>query len=126
MKKLIMSLVASMFVSATVFGATNLPTTEKWNGEINTYKLAQYLRLSSDQSDEVNNICDYFATQMRRANYSKKRPNALLRNAVLGNMKLMKQVLTPEQYTKYAAVMNVTLVNKGIDVNKVDEKANVK
>ncbi len=114
MKKFMFTMVACMCFTATVFAAGNQPTTAKWNGEINSYKLGQYLNLKSDQSEEVANICDYFASQMRKANYSSKDNNKLLRNAIYGNLKLMKNVLSAKQYSKYAAVLNVTLNNEGI------------
>ena len=39
-------------------------------------------------------------------------------NAVYGNLKLMRKTLSAEQYAKYAALMNITLQNKGIELNK--------
>ena len=41
-----------------------------------------------------------------------------MRNAVYGNLKLMRKTLSAEQYAKYAALMNLTLLNKGIARNK--------
>lgn len=120
MKKVFMTVVAMCF-TATIFAANNQPTPAKWEGEINSYKLSQYLGLNSNQSEEVANICEYFAEQMKMVNNSKN-SGKLLRNAVYGNLKLMKKTLTPEQYTKYAAVLNVTLQNRGIDLNGTDNK----
>jgi hypothetical protein len=120
MKKLMMTLVATMCFSATVLAAGNQPTTEKWEGEINTYKLAQYLQLKSNQAEEVANICDYFAEQMKMANRSKDYMKALHR-AIYGNLKLMKNVLTDEQYAKYTRVINITLQNNGVDIIKLEE-----
>ena len=48
----------------------------------------------------------------------KKDKEAKLRNAVYGNLKLMRKTLSAEQYAKYAALMNLTLLNKGIDLSK--------
>ena len=87
-------------------------------GNINVSKLGKYLKLNSDQSEEVANICDYFSTQMSRATTAKKDKEAKLRNAVYGNLKLMRKTLSAEQYAKYAALMNITLQNKGIELNK--------
>ena len=47
---------------------------------------------------------------------SKKNQEKLLRNAVYGNLKLMKKTLNEKQYADYARVLNVTLQNKGIEV----------
>ena len=49
---------------------------------------------------------------------AKKDKEAKLRNAVYGNLKLMRKTLSAEQYAKYAALMNITLQNKGIELNK--------
>ncbi len=118
MKRLGLTLVAALCLAATSFAAGNQPTTAKWEGNINVSKLGKYLNLDSVQSEEVANICDYFSEQMSRATMAKKDKEAKLRNAVYGNLKLMKKALSAEQYAKYAALMNVTLQNKGIKLDK--------
>jgi len=117
-KKLSATLVAALCLAATTFAAGNQPTTAKWEGNINVSKLGKYLNLNSVQSEEVANICDYFSEQMSRATTAKKDKEAKLRNAVYGNLKLMRKTLSAEQYAKYAALMNITLQNKGIELNK--------
>ena len=37
---------------------------------------------------------------------------------IVEHLKLMKRTLTNEQYSKYAALLNITLKNKGIELNK--------
>ena len=65
---IILSLIhISLCLAATTFAAGNQPTTAKWEGNINVSKLGKYLKLNTDQSEEVANICDYFSTQMSRA-----------------------------------------------------------
>jgi len=118
MKRLGLTLVAALCLAATTFAAGNQPTTAKWEGNINVSKLGKYLNLNSVQSEEVANICDYFSEQMSRATTAKKDKEAKLRNAVYGNLKLMRKTLSAEQYAKYAALMNITLQNKGIELNK--------
>lgn len=46
----------------------------------------------------------------------RKTDEQLLRNAVYGNLKLMKKTLDEKQYADYTKVLNVTLRNKGIDI----------
>lgn len=118
MKKIGITIVAALCLSATVYAAGNQPTTAKWEGNINVDKLGQYLKLNSTQSEEVSNICTYFTEQMEKATTSKKNKDAKLYNAVYGNLKLMRKTLTDEQYSKYAALMNATLRNKGIELSK--------
>ena len=79
--------------------------------------MSKYLKLSAGQHEEVANICEYFSTQMGRATTAKKDQEKKLHNAVYGNLKLMKKTLTDKQYADYAKVLNVTLQNKGIEVN---------
>ena len=118
MKRLGLTLVAAVCLTATTFAAGNQPTTAKWEGNINITKLSKYLNLDSNQHEEVANICEYFTEQMSRATTAKKDKEAKLRNAVYGNLKLMRKTLSAEQYAKYAALMNLTLLNKGIDLSK--------
>ncbi len=116
MKKSVLTFVAAFCLAAGAFAAGNQPTNAKWEGNINVSKLGKYLSLSASQSQEVSNICTYFTEQMEQATSSKKNKESKVHNAVYGNLKLMKQTLTPEQYTKYATLLNVTLNNKGIEV----------
>ena len=118
MKRLGLTLITAVCLTATTFAAGNQPTTAKWDGNINVTKLSKYLKLSAGQHEEVANICDYFSEQMSRATTAKKDKEAKLRNAVYGNLKLMRKTLSAEQYAKYAALMNITLQNKGIELNK--------
>ena len=106
MKRLGLTLVAAVCLTAGAFAA----------GNINVNKLGKYLNLSANQQEEVTNICDYFNEQMSRAASSKKSQEKLVRNAVYGNLKLMKKTLSEKQYADYAKVLNVTLQNKGIEV----------
>ena len=55
---------------------------------------------------------------MSKASTAKKDKDEKLHNAVYGNLKLMKKTLSDEQYVKYAALMNITLQNKGIELKK--------
>ena len=116
MKRLGLTLVAAVCLTATTFAAGNQPTTAKWDGNINVSKLGKYLKLTADQNEEVANICEYFSTQMEKVASSKKNQDELLRNAIYGNLKLMKKTLNEKQYSDYAKVLNITLQNKGIEV----------
>lgn len=116
MKRIAIALMAIFCLSVSSFAVENQPTVAKWEGNINVNKLGKYLNLSPEQGEEVGNICDYFSEQMSRATNAKKNRDEKLRTAVYGNLKLMKKTLTPEQYTKYATLLNVTLMNKEIKV----------
>ena len=115
------TLVAALAFSVSAF-ANNANDTinvaRKWDGTINKAKLTKYLQLSSQQNEQVASICDYFQEQMKVANSSKKNSDQKVRNAVYGNLKLMKNTLTEKQYSDYLRLMALTLRNKGIDIQK--------
>ena len=84
-----LTFIAALALSATVFANGNqTKTTEKWNGSINKAQLGKYLKLSSDQSEEVADICDFFEAEMKMANRAKEGQDEKVRKAVYGNLKL--------------------------------------
>ena len=52
------------------------------------------------------------------ANRSTKNADQKVRNAVYGNLKLMKETLDEKQYAQYVRLMALTLNNKGINIEK--------
>jgi len=117
MKRLVLAAIAAICLSASGFAAGKQPTTATtWEGNINVTKLGNYLQLSSTQTEEVANITTFFDQQMGRATRARKNQDKLLQNAVYGNLKLMKGTLSAEQYAKYIKLMNVTLQNRGIEI----------
>ena len=121
MRKLGFTLVAALAFSVSAFANNANDTINvagKWDGTINKAKLTKYLQISSQQNEQVASICDYFQEQMKVANSSKKNSDQKVRNAVYGNLKLMKNTLTEKQYSDYLRLMALTLRNKGIDIQK--------
>ena len=120
MKKFGLTLVAALAFSASVFanGVIDSTAVAKWDGSINKAKLNKYLKLTSAQNEEVADICDYFQEQMKLANRSSKDTDQKVRNAVYGNLKLMKKTLNDKQYADYVRLMALTLRNKGINIDK--------
>ena len=78
MKRLGLTLVAVFCLAASSFAAGNQPTTANWEGNINVNKLSKYLKLNSNQTEEVASICDYFSNQMDKAANSSKKQDELL------------------------------------------------
>lgn len=107
--------VAAILLCATMgFARESRNNVSKEPFAISTVKLSNYLQLSSRQASEVADINDYFIDmqgESLRAREDKREKK--LRQAVYGNLKLMKQVLTPEQYRKYVTLLNVTNNNNG-------------
>ena len=111
MRKLIMA-VAVLGMSATMNFAKAQCVNEYGNKEpfaVEFSRLSSYLGLAPYQMEEVLNINDYFV-QEKRKSLSKdlKRQDERLQKAVYGNLKLMKEALTADQYRKYVILLNVT------------------
>ena len=58
MKRLGLTLITAVCLTATTFAAGNQPTTAKWDGNINVTKLSKYLKLSAGQHEEVANTAN--------------------------------------------------------------------
>ena len=118
MKRLGLTLVAALCLTVTTYAVGNQPVSEtaKWESTINVNRLGKYLKLDSKQHEEVADIIEYFNQEMSRAANAKKNREQMLRNAVYGNLKLMRKTLSKEQYANYTKVLNVTLRNKGFDI----------
>lgn len=119
MRKLGLTLAAALVFSVSVFadGVKDNNASADWDGSINKAKLTKYLKLDGAQDEKVADICDYFKAQMKLANTSNSDKSAEIRNAVYGNLKLMKETLNEEQYSNYVRLMAMTLQNKGINID---------
>lgn len=121
MKRFLWMGVVALGMATTSF-AGNKVESKDWNMTINMNKLTQFLDLDGVQVQEVTDISEFFTGGVQSASYAKKGKQAKkLREAVYGNMKLMKRTLTNEQYRKYIHLVNVTLRNKGLDVYMSEE-----
>ena len=111
MRKLIMA-VAVLGMSATMNFAKAQWVNEYGNKEpfaVEFSRLSSYLGLAPYQMEEVLNINDYFVQEQRKSlSKDLKRQDERLQKAVYGNLKLMKEALTADQYRKYVILLNVT------------------
>ncbi|MGK4223829.1 hypothetical protein [Parabacteroides distasonis] len=111
MRKLIMA-VAVLGMSATMGFAKAQCVNEYGNKEpfaVEFSRLSSYLGLTPYQMEEVLNINDYFVQEQRKSlSKDLKRQDERLQKAVYGNLKLMKEALTADQYRKYVILLNVT------------------
>ena len=107
MRKLIMA-VAVLGMSATMnFAKAQCVNEEPFAVEFS--RLSSYLGLAPYQMEEVLNINDYFVQEQRKSlSKDLKRQDERLQKAVYGNLKLMKEALTADQYRKYVILLNVT------------------
>lgn len=110
MKRLAMA-VSALFLSATICFAQK-PGMSKEPFAVDFYKLSAYLQLTPSQLDEVENINEFFITKQGESLRAQaKLQDKKMREAVYGNLKLMKKALTPDQYRKYVILLNVTYNN---------------
>lgn len=116
MKRYAMMLAVALMTTGTVLAAGDKTANEKWEGHMDANSLGRYLQLTAVQQAQVNDICEFFSEEMGRANRSRRNYDKLVRRAVLGNLKLMRQTLDDRQYAYYLRVMNVTLRSKGIEL----------
>lgn len=117
MKKVFLMLVMMFTMSVSMFAEdTNTTEIEKYEINVNISKLANYLELSSDQIDAVENVTEELTKDLMFAavECSEKSRKAVTKNAIEKNIKNMRYVLTEEQMKKYLIVLNVTISNRGI------------
>ena len=104
--------VAVLGMSATMNFAKAQCVNEYGNKEpfaVEFSRLSYYLGLAPYQMEEVLNINDYFVQEQRKSlSKDLKRQDERLQKAVYGNLKLMKEALTADQYRKYVILLNVT------------------
>lgn len=118
MKKVIMMLVMMFTMSIASFAEDN-NTTEiaKYTLNVNVNKLANYLELTTDQVDAVETVVNELSRDLMFAAVecnNTSREN-VTKNAVTKNAKYMSYILNEKQYRKYLTVLNVTLINRGLN-----------
>lgn len=103
----------SMVVPALLFCATvclaQKPASRKEPFIVKIEQLSKYLQLTLSQREEVASINEFFIEQQNAslragARWQEKK----MKEAIYGNLKLMKRTLTPEQYRKYVVLLNMT------------------
>ena len=107
MKRLVMAM-SALLVSVTMSFAQE-SSLHKEPFVVNVGLLVSYLELRPSQINEVAMINDYFREkQSEGLRGSHKMRDKRMRQAVFGNLKLMKKALSTDQYRKYVALINVT------------------
>jgi len=104
----LMMVVVAMVLSATL-NLVQAQNVEKGPFPVNTGRLITYLELAPYQVTEVEKINDYFIKMQSESVWgTPELKEKKIQNAVLGNLKLMKEALTADQYRKYVQLLNVT------------------
>jgi hypothetical protein len=118
MKRLFLVVVAMLSMTMTFAeneNAANLNSTEAYNMTVNMKKLGQALNLSKDQIESVAEIHKTFSAEMLfAAQASGEEREKMVDNAVKKDLAWMDYVLNRDQYRRYAMLLNMTLVNRGL------------
>ena len=111
MKRLFLTVVAVLSMTMTFAEdekLNNVESAKAYNMEVNYGKLADFLGLSSDQLEAVQDIHTSFCADMLNAANANSDERASM-------VKYMRNVLTGDQFRKYLMLLNVTFNNRGIE-----------
>jgi len=119
MKKIIMTLMAMLTVTNATFAEIkdeeHADSIETYDMEININALSTALGINEDQKETVTDFYTAFCSEMLTAgNAGREERRSLVDYAVEKNIMNMSYILTKEQYNKYVAILNTTLVNRGL------------
>lgn len=105
------------FAIAFALGTMGITNAQEINGKFMAEfsKLNTYLGLESTQLNEVYEINNYFKeTQKDIKARGNKSHEEQMKEALLVNMRLMKDALNEDQYRKYVTLLNITNNNNKI------------
>ncbi len=86
-----------------------------YNMAVNYGKLADYLSLSADQVEAVQDVHSSFCADMMNASCATSDERTLMvKNAIYKDHTYMRFVLTNDQYSKYLMLLNATFNNRGL------------
>ena len=127
MKKVFLMLVMMFTMSVYSFAeeneATKMAETERYELKINHRRLACALDMSSDQMEMCGDIVSELENDMMFASVmeTEESRNTIVANAVKKNIKYMHYILNDNQYKKYLMLLNLTLENRGFDIEKINK-----
>lgn len=126
MKKFFIMLAMLLAVNASMLAndVHKVADTEKFILNINHERLAKTLELDKEQIDFIDFVIDELENDMRFASTVEGHETqyGVLRSLVEKNMGLMRSFLTPKQFRKYSTLLNITLVNRGFEMDKLTKK----
>ena len=127
MKKVFLMLVMMFTMSVYSFAeeneATKMAETERYELKINHRRLACTLDMSSDQMEMCGDIVSELENDMMFASVmeTEESRNTIVANAVKKNIKYMHYILNDNQYKKYLMLLNLTLENRGFNIEKISK-----
>lgn len=123
MKKWMIMMLMGLSVSGNLVKAESVyEQTEETPFAINFQQLGKYLQLETTQMEPVYQINEAFrANQEEAQTRGAKRKGELMKQALLVNLKQMKEVLSEAQYRDYVAILNVTNNNNRLLSNSLTD-----
>lgn len=123
MKKWMIMMLMGLSVSGNLVKAESVyEQTEETPFAINFQQLGKYLQLETTQMEPVYQINEAFrANQEEAQSRGAKRKGELIKQALLVNLKQMKEVLSEAQYRDYVAILNVTNNNNRLLSNSLTD-----
>ncbi len=99
--------------------AKNVNSVEAYDMSVNMRKLSVALDLNADQMEAVESIHNTFNAEMQLAAQAEAADRQeRVNKAVERDIKWMHYVLNEKQYRTYLMLLNTTLNNRGLKVNK--------
>jgi len=127
MKKVFLMLVMMFTMSVYSFAeeneATKMAETERYELKINHRRLACTLDMSKDQMEMYGDVISEFENDMMFASVmeTEESRNTIVANAIKKNIKYMHYILNDNQYKKYLMLLNLTLENRGFNIEKISK-----
>lgn len=131
MKKILMTVVMMFMFGMNVFANAEKIDVEKgvkkFEMKVNQRRLACVLDMTVEQMESTDNIIRQLDENMAFAGSmdNEERQNKIVGNAVMKNLKHMHYILKDDQYKKYVMLLNLTLRNKGFEIEKITVPYNV-
>jgi hypothetical protein len=122
MKRLFLMTLAMLSMTMTFAEneeAKNVNSVEAYDMSVNMRKLSVALDLNADQMEAVESIHNTFNAEMQLAAQAEAADRQeRVNKAVERDIKWMHYVLNEKQYRTYLMLLNTTLNNRGLKVNK--------
>jgi hypothetical protein len=116
MKRLFLIVVAVLSMTATFAKDENVNTVENYDMSVNIRKLGNCLGLTIDQMETVGDVHKTFCAEMMNAATAHADDRQGLVNAAINkDLKYMHYILNDKQYSKYLALLNATITNRGLN-----------
>ena len=117
MKKIVLTVMAAM--SLTMASAANESCTVDYTMDVNMNSLSRSLSLSYEQRKAVESIQKTLRTDMLNvAAADESERTRLTHEALKHNLKKISAVLDRDQMRTYLRLLNITFVNRGIDLTE--------